>query len=66
MIAANYTAHLYCDCKECSLEFNAAQEEFMGNSWSQVAIKARKVGWRISHDRQRCFAPKHKVRRLDK
>lgn len=64
MIAANYTAHLYCDCLECSNRFNPEQGEFVGESWSEVAKKARRTGWRISQDRERCFAPGHKIRSL--
>ncbi|HHZ4937249.1 TPA: hypothetical protein ACWH67_003381 [Salmonella enterica] len=63
MIAANYTAHFYCDCDGCTSKQWGSPDfgEFIGNSWSQCAREARKSGWRISSDRTRCFAPGHKI-----
>lgn len=63
MIAANYTAHLYCDCAVCDDAHNPEQAEFIGESWTQVARSARKRGWRISQDRTRCYAPGHTIKR---
>ncbi|WP_261159751.1 hypothetical protein [Serratia liquefaciens] len=65
MIAANYTAHLYCDCADCSQQLCkvTANQEFIGNSWSECAREARADGWRISADRQRCYAPGHTIKR---
>ena len=65
MIAANYTAHFYCDCENCnSGPFQASESgEYVGNSWSQVAKEARKDGWRISKNRERAYAPGHKINR---
>lgn len=65
MIAANYTAHLYCDCTECADQSwkMPVNSEFIGNSWSQCAKEARSEGWRISADRQRCYAPGHIIKR---
>ncbi|WP_422389434.1 hypothetical protein [Alteromonas macleodii] len=66
MIAANYTAHLYCDCEVCENSHRQEQAEFIGESWNQVATSARKQGWRISQDRTRCYAPGHKIKRTTK
>ncbi|NRA71988.1 MAG: hypothetical protein HRU24_13280 [Gammaproteobacteria bacterium] len=53
--------HLYCDCRDC-VELNMLEnDEFIGESWTQVATAARKRGWRISADRTRCFAPNHQI-----
>lgn len=65
MIAANYTINLYCDCKKCSEAFRPVEGEFIAESWSQAAKQARKLGWRISTDRTRCFGPDCKIRRID-
>jgi len=63
VIAANYTAHLYCDCEECAARWWAmAHAEFVGESWSQCAKEARSEGWRISANRERCYAPGHKIK----
>lgn len=68
MIAANYTAHFYCDCEECtSKEWGSPDfDEFVAESWSQCARAARSLGWRISKDRVRCYAPGHKIKRETK
>ena len=64
MIAANYTAHLYCDCKDCDEHYWEKKEaEYTGKSWAEVATAARRDGWRISEDRTRAFAPGHKIKR---
>jgi hypothetical protein len=64
MIAACYTADLYCDCEKCqTTHWEMEKLELTGNSWSQVARQARRSGWRVSKDRQRCYAPGHKIRR---
>jgi hypothetical protein len=63
MIAANYTMHLYCDCEKCqALKWGSPDfGEFIGKSWTECAKAARDCGWRISKDRQRAFAPGHKI-----
>ncbi|WP_259189955.1 hypothetical protein [Serratia sp. BIGb0163] len=64
VISANYTAHLYCDCEKCAASFiTSAKDEFTGESWSQCAKEARAEGWRISANRERCYAPGHKIQR---
>lgn len=65
MIAANYTTHLYCDCEECTEKQWGSPDvgEYVGESWTECAKEARKHGWRISKDRQRCYAPGHKITR---
>ncbi|WP_276642935.1 hypothetical protein [Siccibacter turicensis] len=65
MIAANYTVHMYCDCDECTGKQWGSPDfgEYVGNSWSQCAKEARANGWRISKDRQHCYAPGHKISR---
>lgn len=64
MIAANYTAHLYCDCDECKSGWsNPDNAEFVGKSWTECAKEARAYGWRISKDRTRAYAPNHKISR---
>jgi hypothetical protein len=66
MIAANYTTHLYCDCGECAQAYTQEQSEYIGESWSETARAARKDGWKISADRERCYAPSHKINRETK
>ncbi|ECC9586842.1 hypothetical protein DS547_07695 [Salmonella enterica subsp. enterica] len=67
MIAANYTAHFYCDCEECTSRKWGTPDfsEFIGNSWAQCVKQARADGWRVSADRVRCFAPGHKISRTN-
>lgn len=64
-IATNYTAHFYCDCEKCTgLRWGSPDfGEYVGESWTECATAARKDGWRISKDRQRCYAPGHKITR---
>lgn len=62
MIAACYISVLYCDCNECiDMNYKSAEAEFTGNTWADTAGQARKLGWRISKDKTRCFAPGHKI-----
>ncbi|WP_075203174.1 hypothetical protein [Pantoea vagans] len=62
MIAAIYSVDLYCDCEECiHWPFTGT---YTGNSWTECSKEARKDGWRISRDRERAFAPNHKIRSL--
>jgi len=67
MIAACYTTHLYCDCRECKGEtssyINPEFGEYIGESWAETARNARQDGWRISKDRERAYAPGHKIPR---
>ncbi|WP_227136707.1 hypothetical protein [Kosakonia radicincitans] len=60
MIAACYIVHLYCDCGEC---YPSVKSEYTGKSWTGCTKEARKDGWRISKDRERCYAPGHKIKR---
>ncbi|HDY0202957.1 hypothetical protein LHL13_12725 [Escherichia coli] len=64
-IAASYTMHLYCDCRQCTEGVYPVPDfgEYIGTSWSGCAKEARKDGWRISKDKTRAFAPGHKVLR---
>lgn len=72
MIAATYTADLYCDCEKCKADPFAYEEwntdrgfsQYTGQSWSECARDARKDGWHISKDRQRAYAPGHKIGRV--
>lgn len=67
-IAASYTMHLYCDCRQCTEGVYPVPDfgEYIGTSWSGCAKEARKDGWRISKDKTRAFAPGHKVLRVNK
>ena len=58
-IAASYTMHLYCDCRQCTEGVYPVPDfgEYIGTSWA---------GWRISKDKTRAFAPGHKVLRINK
>lgn len=66
-IAASYTMHLYCDCRQCTNGKYQTPDfgEYIGTSWSGCAKEARKDGWRISKDKTRTFAPGHKVLRIN-
>ena len=66
-IAASYTMHLYCDCRQCTEGVYPVPDfgEYIGTSWSGCAKEARKDGWRISKDKTRTFAPGHKVLRIN-
>ncbi len=68
MIAANYTTHLYCDCDTCQERkcYFRVEGEYVAESWSATCKQARKDGWRISKDRQRCYAPGHIIKRTTK
>lgn len=75
-ISGAYTLDLYCDCIKCSLNPNLAFNQgycdrnnlvcgfsqFYGESYSDAAKEARRLGWYISRDRQTVFAPGHKHR----
>lgn len=65
MIAANYSVHLYCDCIDCNHDVfsRSTQAEYQNESWTRCANEARKDGWRISKDRERAYAPGHKIKR---
>jgi hypothetical protein len=67
-IAASYTMHLYCDCRQCTEGVYPVPDfgEYIGTSWSGCAKEDRKDGWRISKDKTRAFAPGHKVLRINK
>ncbi len=67
-IAASYTMHLYCDCRQCTEGVYPVPDfgEYIGTSWAGCAKEARKDGWRISKDKTRAFAPGHKVLRINK
>ncbi|EBH8617306.1 hypothetical protein DVH46_26570 [Salmonella enterica subsp. enterica serovar 4,[5],12:i:-] len=67
-IAASYTMHLYCDCRQCTNGKYQTPDfgEYIGTSWAGCAKEARKDGWRISKDKTRAFAPGHKVLRINK
>ena len=67
-IAASYTMHLYCDCRQCTDGKYQSPDfgEYIGTSWAGCAKEARKDGWRISADKTRAFAPGHKILRSNK
>ncbi len=67
-IAASYTMHLYCDCRQCTNGKYQTPDfgEYIGTSWAGCAKEARKDGWRISKDKTRAFAPGHKILRSNK
>ncbi|EML8458992.1 hypothetical protein V9V29_004345, partial [Shigella dysenteriae] len=54
-IAASYTMHLYCDCRQCTDGKYQSPDfgEYIGTSWAGCAKEARKDGWRISADKTR-------------
>lgn len=67
-IAASYTMHLYCDCRQCTDGKYQSPDfgEYIGTSWAGCAKEARKDGGRISADKTRAFAPGHKILRINK
>ncbi|EAZ1617975.1 TPA: hypothetical protein ACNR65_002648 [Escherichia coli] len=67
-IAASYTMHLYCDCRQCTNGKYQTPDfgEYIGTSLAGCAKEARKDGWRISADKTRAFAPGHKILRINK
>lgn len=42
---------------------DAMQADFIGRNMTDISQQARKAGWRISKNRQRCYAPWHKISR---
>lgn len=64
-ITEGFCADLYCDCDGCQSGqiYPLARFEVTGRNMTDVSQQARKAGWRISKDRQRCYAPGHKISR---
>lgn len=40
---------------------DAMQADFIGRNMTDISQQARKAGWRISKNRQRCYALWHKI-----
>ncbi len=55
-IAASYTMHLYCDCRQCTEGVYPVPDfgEYIGTSWAGCAKRAWD-GWRISKRQNTCF-----------
>ena len=66
-ITEGFCADLYCDCDDCNSGkiYPRAQAELIGRNMTDISRQARKTGWRISKDRNRAFAPGHKIKRED-
>ncbi|HBV1665149.1 TPA: hypothetical protein ACWMBS_003067 [Klebsiella pneumoniae] len=64
-ITEGFCADLYCDCDGCQSGkiYPRAEADFIGRNMTDISQQARAVGWRISKDRQRCYAPGHKISR---
>ncbi|EMJ5236327.1 TPA: hypothetical protein L9R77_002544 [Klebsiella pneumoniae] len=64
-ITEGLCADLYCDCDGCQSGkiYPQGQADFIGRNMTDISQQARKAGWRISKDRQRCYAPGHKISR---
>lgn len=64
-ITEGFCADLYCDCDGCQLGqiYPRAEADFIGRNMTDISQQARAAGWRISKDRQRCYAPGHKISR---
>ncbi|UVX29575.1 hypothetical protein PRB81_gp30 [Klebsiella phage VLCpiS13f] len=64
-ITEGFCADLYCDCDGClsGKIYPQGQADFIGRNMTDISQQARKAGWRISKDRQRCYAPGHKISR---
>ncbi len=64
-ITEGFCADLYCDCDGCQSGqiYPRAEADFIGRNMTDISQQARKAGWRISKDRQRCYAPGHKISR---
>ena len=63
MVVSGYTLELYCDCYACE---NATPVfgtnkpwTYAGETYTECAKEARKEGWYISRDKQKCIAPGH-------
>ena len=55
MIAANYTAALYCDGPHP--KYSIPHIEAIAESWAGAKREAKKSGWTISSDRQLAYCP---------
>ncbi|MFP8178666.1 hypothetical protein ACLHXR_11785 [Klebsiella quasipneumoniae] len=64
-ITEGFCAYLYCDCEGCQSGKIYPQwwADFIGRNMTDISQQARKSGWRISKDRQRRYAPGHKISR---
>ncbi|WP_257129205.1 hypothetical protein [Klebsiella quasipneumoniae] len=52
-----------CDGCQSGKIYPQGQGDFIGRNMTDISQQARKAGWRISKDRQRCYAPGHKISR---
>lgn len=62
MITNGYTLNLVCDCIKCKnspYTSQIATGEFVGETYSECARKAKKEGWGLAKDRVYCSAPNH-------
>lgn len=62
MVVGGYALDLYCDSEHCQNQsphgwMEQGKAQFNGETWSECAARARKLGWRISRDRMRCLCP---------
>lgn len=66
-ITEGFCADFYCDCDACKSGeiYPRRQMEFVGRNATDISRQARFAGWRISKDRQRCYAPGHKISRTN-
>lgn len=64
-ITEGYCADLYCDCADClsGKIYPQSGAYFIGRNMTDISRQAREAGWRISKDRQHCYAPGHKIPR---
>lgn len=64
MIASGYTMNLYCEF-QTDLSVHSYMDEltyksigeFVGETYAQCAKQAKKAGWFLTSDRQRCYCP---------
>ena len=64
-ITAGSCADLYCDCDggQSGKIYPQGKADYIDRNMTDISQQARKAGWRISKDRQRCYAPGHKISR---
>lgn len=64
MIAACYTADLYCDIPGCATNRRGGHgltpTQFTGRTWTDCARQAKRDGWLIGKDKNTTVCPKCK------
>lgn len=58
MIVGAYSLDLYCDNEKYKHPFGYMPHQYVGETYAECVREARRDGWLISNDRQKCLCPK--------